>query len=634
LPNGTIINPITGEITIVNKGALLPGNYQLEITTTDITGGVTKHLITIILSEEQIAPVAVNDQVETKMNQSLVINILDNDYDIDGNIVIGSLAIISAPTKGSINYNSATGQITYTPNQNVIGNDNFTYTVKDNDGLTSNVATVNIVILIEADIDSDGDGIPDAVEIAQGSNPYDPCSPIQKPGYKGYVISNPIWAASDCDGDGVSNEQEVSDNTDPFDACELLFESIHLAQSTEWLNGDCDGDGVSNEQELKDNTVFNDPCDFVMGHVSLIPSDSWYEMDCDGDGVPNRVEQLLGTSIFDMCDFKPENITLTPSSEWAMADCDGDGVTNGHELKDKTGILNGCELLVSSITLVPSQEWAESDCDGDGVPNGQEMIDGPDTDGDGIPNFLDPDDDGDTLPTIEEWGSDLTTPRDTDGNGIPDYLDLDDNGDGVPTRDQLADLNQNGIPDYLENLLVIVNNDTISTGLDIEGRVNVLTNDINIFGDREIVIVNNPQHGSIQIDQTTGIVTYIPQTGYVGTDEFIYSICNTYNQCGQATVYITIDEIINPPQIFTPNNNGQNDLYVIRNIGLYPDNQFTVYNRWGNKVYEAFNYKNDWDGTANVGFVIGNKPLPVGTYFYVLTYGQNKSKTGFIYIKR
>ena len=39
-----------------------------------------------------------------------------------------------------------------------------------------------------------------------------------------------------------------------------------------------------------------------------------------------------------------------------------------------------------------------------------------------------------------------------------------------------------------------------------------------------------------------------------------------------------------------------------------------MYNRYGSKVFESQDYKNDWDGTYK------NKPLPDGTYYYVIDY--------------
>jgi gliding motility-associated-like protein len=103
--------------------------------------------------------------------------------------------------------------------------------------------------------------------------------------------------------------------------------------------------------------------------------------------------------------------------------------------------------------------------------------------------------------------------------------------------------------------------------------------------------------------------------------------------CDQASVAITIEDIVLPNQIFTPNNDGQNDTFFIFGIELYPKNELTVYNRWGNVVYQKFGYLNEWDGYSNMN-KIGAAPLPVGTYYYVLNYGNQLYKTGYVYLDR
>jgi gliding motility-associated-like protein len=40
----------------------------------------------------------------------------------------------------------------------------------------------------------------------------------------------------------------------------------------------------------------------------------------------------------------------------------------------------------------------------------------------------------------------------------------------------------------------------------------------------------------------------------------------------------------------------------------------TVFNRYGSKVFESKNYRNDWDGTYK------NKPVPDGTYYGVIEF--------------
>lgn len=67
------------------------------------------------------------------------------------------------------------------------------------------------------------------------------------------------------------------------------------------------------------------------------------------------------------------------------------------------------------------------------------------------------------------------------------------------------------------------------------------------------------------------------------------------------------------PDVITPNNDGFNDVLLITCIEAFPENHFTVFNRWGQIVYEAFNYDNNWSGTYN----IDKGPLPDGTYIYI-----------------
>ena len=69
------------------------------------------------------------------------------------------------------------------------------------------------------------------------------------------------------------------------------------------------------------------------------------------------------------------------------------------------------------------------------------------------------------------------------------------------------------------------------------------------------------------------------------------------------------------PSIVTPNGDGQNDAFLIDNIGFYPDNTFKIFNRWGKEVYSEGGYNN----TTKV--FTGND-LPEGTYFYILDLGN------------
>nr|MBA3666086.1 gliding motility-associated C-terminal domain-containing protein [Bacteroidota bacterium] len=89
------------------------------------------------------------------------------------------------------------------------------------------------------------------------------------------------------------------------------------------------------------------------------------------------------------------------------------------------------------------------------------------------------------------------------------------------------------------------------------------------------------------------------------------------------------------PEVFTPNGDGKNDLFVIDGLDSYPNNNFQVFNRWGNPVYTAKPYKNDWNGSPNAQGATGSGKLPTGTYYYLLELGDKDKSVfrGFIQIQ-
>lgn len=67
---------------------------------------------------------------------------------------------------------------------------------------------------------------------------------------------------------------------------------------------------------------------------------------------------------------------------------------------------------------------------------------------------------------------------------------------------------------------------------------------------------------------------------------------------------------------FTPDGDGLNDNWIIENIENFSSNTVTIFNRWGNRVWNTTNYNNTdnvWNGKTQ-----GGNDLPSGTYFYVI----------------
>ncbi|MCP4787289.1 MAG: tandem-95 repeat protein [Fuerstiella sp.] len=92
---------------------------------------------------ENVAPVANADSASTEINTAMIISVLSNDTDANGDILSFD-QIVSNPSNGQVIVN-ASGTVTYTPDTDFLGGDSFTYTATDG-VLSSNAATVSITV--------------------------------------------------------------------------------------------------------------------------------------------------------------------------------------------------------------------------------------------------------------------------------------------------------------------------------------------------------------------------------------------------------------------------------------------------------------------------------------------------------
>lgn len=91
------------------------------------------------------------------------------------------------------------------------------------------------------------------------------------------------------------------------------------------------------------------------------------------------------------------------------------------------------------------------------------------------------------------------------------------------------------------------------------------------------------------------------QSHYVVNKEGSYGV-NVTNQCGSAQAQIAIAENkcgIYFPSAFTPNKDGKNDLFKILHPPDLNSYDLSIFNRWGQKVFETRDYTKGWDGTVN-----------------------------------
>jgi hypothetical protein len=102
-------------------------------------------------------PTAGNDTASSLNDAPVTINVLANDTDSDGSVDPTSVQIGSQPAHGSVSV-TPSGSVIYTPVAGYSGTDTFTYSEKDNQGATSNVATVSVVVTASAPGSGNGGG--------------------------------------------------------------------------------------------------------------------------------------------------------------------------------------------------------------------------------------------------------------------------------------------------------------------------------------------------------------------------------------------------------------------------------------------------------------------------------------------
>lgn len=111
------------------------------------------------------------------------------------------------------------------------------------------------------------------------------------------------------------------------------------------------------------------------------------------------------------------------------------------------------------------------------------------------------------------------------------------------------------------------------------------------------------------------------------TTYYMQATSASCTQVDAMTVTVTVEGVedlaIVPNNIFSPNGDGINDSWGIINIDKFPDNKVSVFDRWGQRIYntEGYSSNNEWDGTFT-----GLK-IPTATYYYIIELQINEEET-------
>ncbi|MCK6549107.1 tandem-95 repeat protein, partial [Myxococcota bacterium] len=342
-PDGVaVVNP-DGTVTFTP----LPdfsGTTTFTYEAVDADGQVTSGVVTVSVTPVNDDPVAGADRATVAPGQSVTIDVLANDGDVDGDPL--TVTSVTQPSSGSVAID-ASGTVTYTAAPGFTGTVTFTYTASDDAGGTV-TGTVTIDV---GDVDSDGDGLLDGDEVAAGTDPNDADSDDD-----GLADgAEPSWNV-DTDGDGLVNGVDPdSDDDGLFDGTEagvtiagtdtdvgagFFVPDADPSTTTSPVDADTDdGSALDGAEDVNhDGRVDvgerdpNDPADDV-----VVP------VDTDGDGLPDAEETAIGTSPTD-ADTDDDGVADGAEPNYA-ADMDGDGLIGALDPDaDDDGLYDGTEL--------------------------------------------------------------------------------------------------------------------------------------------------------------------------------------------------------------------------------------------------------------------------------------------------
>ncbi|QXP55799.1 gliding motility-associated C-terminal domain-containing protein [Cellulophaga sp. HaHa_2_95] len=361
-------------------------------------------------------------------------------------------------------------------------------------------------------------------------------------------------------------------------------------------------------------------------------------------------------------------ITYTPNTDFSGTD------SFDYTVCDTLG-----NCSTATITVITTDQ-VDLDSDDDGIldawedlntDNDNDPATNPtDSDGDGIADYLDIDSDDDGIPdnveaqttsdyiapsgedannnglddAYEQDGNLGIIPVNTDFEDLPDYLDDDSDNDNVPDYIEAHDHDHDGIPD-----VVFIGSDKDNDGLD-DGFEGNTTIDIDVNDEVDDPFTDLPN--TDEDDESDYRDTDDDDDGIFTADEDLNldgDYANDDTDGNGIPNYLDLDleefstdEEVEVFNVVTPNGDGVHDYLTISGLENFPNNTIKIYNRWGVLVFvtKAYNTQgNIFTGSSN-GRVTVQKDnmLPVGTYFYILDYGDAsgtmKSKSGYIYINR
>jgi len=436
-------------------------------------------------------PVARNDSASTTMDNSIWIHVLDNDYDTDGTLDPSTVTITSSPNHGTTNVNTTTGEILYTPNSGWSGIDYFNYTVNDDDGATSNIASVTIYVASTEQLDQYQESYNSDLLIyssrwaAQSFKPsLDKLTRVEL--YLSRVGSPPYSLSFEIRSGSISGPTISS----------AIISSSSVGSSYSWINVD-----------IPDISVTPGDQYFIVLHTSYGDVYNCYKW-----GFVNYDAYADGKLWF----------SSTSGGAWYNYPYDACFRTYGSSTPNLLPIANDDSVS----TLEDTSVWIhvlDNDYDTDGTldPSSVTVISSPNHGTTNVNTTT-----GEILytPDANYHGSDSFVYQVSDDRGATDTATV-----------SITIVDVNDPP--------VANDDSASTIIDTPVWIHVLDNDYDTDGTLDpssVTVISSPNHGTTNVNTTTGEIEYTPDSGYIGSDSFIYRVSDDDGATDTSTVSITI----------------------------------------------------------------------------------------------
>ena len=539
----TSINPTTGEITYTpdpNFNGLDTLIYQVcDLGTPALCDTA---IVFITINPVNDPPIANFNTGTTPEDTPLSIDVLANDTDSDGNIDPTSVTITEQPKHGTTSVNPTTGAITYTPDLNFNGLDTLIYRICD-DGtplpaqcdtaiVYLNVTPVNDPPIATFDIGIATEDTPLSIDVlANDSDPdsnIDPTSvTITEAPKHGTTSINPttglIIYTPDPNFNGLDTlVYQVCDTGFPV-LCDtaIVYLTINPVNdppvatadiNNTLMNTPVSGQVLTNDKDPEGTVLVVNPTP-----VSN-PTNGLVVLNLNGTYTYTPNPNFVGTDIF----------TYQVCDSGSPAKCDTASVTI--EVMPPPTFDNDDPIANNDATQTPINtpvlivvKANDFDPDGDPLSNPTPVT----TPVNGLVIY-NPDGTVTYTPNLNFVGIDTFKYAVCD-NQLPSKCDT-----ATVIVEVLPNLGlPNNPPIAIDDAKTTLKNTSVSGS--------VATNDHDPENDAlTYTKLTNPQNGSV-VFNTDGTFTYTPALDFVGTDHFIYNVCDATG-CDTATVYITIQQ--------------------------------------------------------------------------------------------